>query len=107
MEAYVVKAVPAVDEAGEQVLAGVLLHEVKPPGPVDAACHLPPHREFPVTQVHDGAVLLRDRQHLGLPQGSQVPGLSAALGIEDGPVQADGPAAGSRMAAGDQGGEAA
>lgn len=107
MEAYVVKAVPAVDEAGEQVLAGVLLHEVKPPGPVDAACHLAPHRELPVAQVHDGAILLCDCQHLGLPQGSQVPGLSAAFGIEGGPIQADGPAIRHRMAAGDQGGEAA
>ena len=101
------KAVPAVDEAGEQVLAGVLLHEVKPAGPVNVALYPAPHRQLAVAQVYDGVILLRDCQHLGLPQGSQVPGLSAAFGIEGGPIQADGPAIRHRMAAGDQGGEAA
>ena len=37
MKAHIVIAVQGVDDAGNNVLAGMLLHQIKPPVPVDAA----------------------------------------------------------------------
>ncbi len=64
MEADVVAAEAAVDLAGNQALAGVLLHEVEAVGPVQGAVYLLPHREGGGAEV------------------GGLPGLE--LGIEDG-----------------------
>ena len=54
VKAHVVVAVLAVNEAGEDMLAGVLLHQVKPPTPIDAAFCGSSHFQGAVAQVDDG-----------------------------------------------------
>ena len=105
MKSHVVKPVPAVDQAGEHVLPGMLLHQVEPPGPIDLAGHGLAHRQRAVAAVYDDAISLLHRQNLGVCQGAQVPGLSAAFGIKCRLVQANGPASGCRTALRDLRGE--
>ena len=87
VEAGVVAVIGAAQHAGDDMLAGVLLHVVESPGPVDAAGDGLSHGEGPVAGVIDDAVLFVDIQHLRLTQGAVIGALSAALGIEGGAVE--------------------
>ena len=79
------------------MLAGVLLHMVEAPRPVDVAADLRAYGQRPVAQVGDDTVLLMYIQHAGLAQRAVVGGLTAALGIEGGTVECDGKAALHRL----------
>ena len=103
MEAHVVIAVGRVDEAGENVLAAVLLHETEPPRPVDAAFHHGAHLQGTITEVDDFTARFVGVRDGHAAQHSLVAGLAAALGIEGRPVQRHVPAVLSRPAAGHRG----
>ena len=93
VEAHVVKAVLPVDEAGDDVLAGVVLHPAIALLPVHSAGKALPHGQGPVGIVEDAPLLFVHVQHPRLPDGAGVGRLAAALGEEGGPVQGDRPAA--------------
>ena len=100
MEAHVLRPEHLVQDAGEDVLAGVLLHLVKTPRPVDGLCGFGPgHRPSGQGRDHvpDDTRLLvdiGDGQHraVGKGQGAPVGRLAAALGVEHRAVQRDAPA---------------
>ena len=102
MEAHVLGPEHAVQDAGEDVLAGVLLHLIEPPRPVDGLSGFGPgHR--PGGQGSDRMpddtrllVDIGDGQHraVGKGQGAPVGRLAAAFGVEHRAVQRDAPAAG-------------
>ena len=102
MEAHVLGPEHAVQDAGEDVLAGVLLHLVEPPCPVDGLCRFGPgHRPGGQGSDHvpDDTRLLvdiSDGQHRAVSkgQGAPVGRLAAALGVKHRAVQRDAPAAG-------------
>ena len=102
MEAHVLGPEHLVQDAGEDVLAGVLLHFVKTPFPVDAAgnsgagnsafrqsVHAVP--EDAVALVHIGHI---QRGAVRQGQGAPVGGLTAALRVKHCAVQRNAPAAG-------------
>ena len=102
VEAHVLGPEHAVQDAGEDVLAGVLLHLVKAPCPVDGLCCFGPgHRPGGQGSDHvpdDTRLLVNigDGQHraVGKGQGAPVGRLAAALGVKHRAVQRDAPAAG-------------
>ena len=110
MEADVVVAKAAVNLAGDEVLSGVLLHEVEAVGPVQCAVYRLPDRDGGGAEV-GGLPGLK----LGIEDGNgsavigqrpPVAGLAAALREEGGLVQRYGEAAAAqRLAGGDGGGE--
>ncbi len=66
---------------GQDVLAGVLLHVVQPPRPID----LPENRfsvHVPFEDMDDRPVIVQDLKDRDPVQGSQVPGLAARFGIK-------------------------
>ena len=87
MEAHVVIAIGRVDQAADQMLAGVLLHEVEAPVPVEDAVDRFSHRQGAVTAVIHRPVPLPDVQHGAPAQDAEVAGLAAALGIKGRAVQ--------------------
>ena len=89
MEAHVVVAVEPVDEAGEDVLAAVLLGHVEPAHGIDAALDLRTYGQRPVGQVHDGAVAVVHIQHVRAAERTVVGALSAALREERRSVELD------------------
>ena len=102
MEAHVLRPEHLVQDAGEDVLAGVLLHLVEAPLPVDGAgdggtglCGLGQG----IHRVPDDAVRLVDvgdmkHRAVGEGQRASVGGLTAPFGVEHRAVQRDAPAAG-------------
>ena len=110
MEADVVVAEAALNLAGDEVLSGVLLHEVEAVGPVQCAIYRLPDRDGGGAEVGG-----RPGHKLGIEDGDgssvigqrpPVAGLAAALGEEGGLVQRYGEAAAlQRLAGGDGGGE--
>ena len=105
MKAGVVVAEFLVEKAGNDVFAGVLLHQVKPPLPIDGAGHFLSRRQGAVAEMEDMLSLLLDIQHLHAAKDAHIAGLSAAFGIEGGLIQGDGPAFFRLFAAGDGGGK--
>ena len=102
MEAHILGPEHLVQDAGKDVLTGVLLHFVKPPFPVDAAgngsagnsafrqsVHAVP--EDAVMLVHIGHI---QRGTVRQGQGAPVGRLTAALRVEHRAVQRNAPAAG-------------
>ena len=87
------------------MLPAVLLHEVEPPGPVDGPLHGLPHGQGPVAEVDHLAVPLPGVGDVYAAQGAVVGGLAAALGVEGGAVQGDGPGVLLLDAGADRGGE--
>ena len=73
--------------AGDDVLSGVLLHQVKPAGIIDRAVHLIAHLQRAVTQMQDFPVPFLYVQHPNAAQRAQITGLPAALGIKGSGVQ--------------------
>ena len=102
MEAHVLRPEHLVQDAGKDMLAGVLLHFVKAPVPVDAAGNGCAGRGGSGQDIHrmpDDARLLvdvRHPQHRAVRQGQRAPvgGLTAALRVEHRAVQRNAPAAG-------------
>ena len=102
MEAHVLCPEHLVQNAGKDMLAGVLLHLIEPPVPVDAAGNGCAGRCGSGQGIHrmpDDARLLvdvRHPQHRAVRQGQRAPvgGLTAALRVEHRAVQRDAPAAG-------------
>ena len=102
METHVLCPEHLVQNAGKDMLAGVLLHLIEPPVPVDAAGHGCAGRSGSGQSIHcmpDNARLLVDvlhPQHRAVRQGQRAPvgGLTAALRVEHRAVQRDAPAAG-------------
>ena len=102
MEAHVLRPEHLVQDAGEVVLAGVLLHLVEAPLPVDGAgdggtglCGLGQG----IHRVPDDAVRIVDvgdikHRAVGEGQRASVGGLTAPFGVEHRAVQSDAPAAG-------------
>ena len=86
VEADVVTAIFGVGQAGDDMLAGVLLHQVEPTLPVNGAGHLLPRRKGSVTGVNDRVCPGVDLQHVDAAQHAGVVGLAAALGVEGGLV---------------------
>ena len=105
VEAHVVAVEGTAQHTGHDVLAGVLLHVVEPPRPVDMAADLRAHGQRPVAQVGDDAVLLVHVQHPGVPQRAVVGGLPAALRVKGRAVEHHRKAAGHGGAAYDLRGE--
>ena len=101
VKAHVLSPEEPVQRPREDVLAGVLLHLVEPPGPVDPGRHRRPRPGRLGQRVHrvpDDAVLFVDVRHgQGLAalqsQGAPVRRLAAPLGVKDGSVQCQPPAA--------------
>ena len=87
VEAHIVAAVAGADDAADDVLAGMLLHMVKPPGPVDDAGDGFSHGQRPAAPVQDDAVLFPHVGHSGPAQRALVGRLAAPLGIKGGAVQ--------------------
>ncbi len=71
------------------MLARVLLHVVEPRRPVDRAVDAA-FGNGALDDVEDRPVEIEDRGDLGPAERALVPGLSARLGIEGGPVEHDG-----------------
>ena len=102
MEAHILRPEHLVQNAGKDMLAGVLLHFVKPPVPVDAAgsgCAGRCGSGQGIHRMPDDTRLLVDvqhPQHRAVRQGQSAPvgGLTAALRVEHRAVQRNAPAAG-------------
>ena len=87
VEAGVVAVVGAAQHAGDDMLAGVLLHVVKAALPVDLAGDGLAHGQRLVAGVIDHAVRLMNVPYINAAQRAVVGALSAALGVEGGAVQ--------------------
>ena len=90
--ALVVIAVAAVDQTREHMLPGVLLHQVKPAVKVDDALHHRPGFQRGSAEMDHRFPLFLGIQYPYTPQGSGIAGLSAALRVEGGGIQANAPA---------------
>ena len=89
VEAHVVIAEAPVDDAAEQMLTAVLLHEVEPPLPVERAVYGRAGRERGVAVVDDLAAAPMCVRHAHTGECPGVAGLAAALRIERRPVEHD------------------
>ena len=89
VEAHVVIAEAPMDDAAEQMLTAVLLHEVEPLLPVERAVYGRAGRERGVAVVDDLAAALMCVRHAHTGECPGVAGLAAALGIERRPVEHD------------------
>ena len=87
MEAGVAAPKPPVENAGDNVLAGVLLHSDEPGLPVDVALHPAPRLQGPVTQVDDFLSPFPGVQHRGTAQFAGIRRLPAPLGVEGRGIQ--------------------
>ena len=96
VEADVLPAVEPVHDAGDDVLAGVLLHQVEASVPVDLPVHSSVQRSR--HRVDDRAVPLLHVEDLRPAERAEITGLSAALGVEGRPVEHDRPVFPGRLA---------
>ena len=80
VKARVLKAVFGVDEPGDDVLGGVVLHLAKALGPVQRPLHRFPHGQGPVGVVEDDAAPLVGAGHVHGAQGARVRRLAPLLG---------------------------
>ena len=87
VEAHVLTAKHPVQDAAENVLAGVLLHAVQPVVHVQQALHGAADFQRRIGQVGDDPLLGLHVQHVGPVQGAPVGRLAAAFGEEGGLVQ--------------------
>ena len=87
MEADVVIAEAPVDDAGKNMLPGVLLHETLPALPVQRAVDITSRRKGPVAEMDDLLPFLLHIQHPRFPEASLIRRLAASLRIEGRPVQ--------------------
>ena len=103
VEAHIVTVVGAAEHTGDDMLAGMLLHMVEAPRPVELAVDGIAHRQRLIAGVGDDAALFADILHRSTAQHAEVAGLTAALGIEGGGIQHHGEAA-LALLAGEDGG---
>ena len=89
VEAHVLIAEAAVDDAGEDMLAGMQLHELEPAVIVDRTLDRLPLRQRCFAIVDDLAARLMRIRHADAGKDAGVARLAAALGIKAGPVQHD------------------
>ena len=87
MEAHVVIAVGTVDQAGDDMLPGVLLHQVEAPRPVYSPLHLSPRLQAGGAGVDHRSILLLDLGDWDAVQRTGVPGLPSPFRIEGRAVQ--------------------
>ena len=92
VEADVLIAEARVDEAGDEMLAGVLLHEVQPPRPVDLARHVCTDRQSRRAAVQHRLAAQERLRDVRAAECARVAGLAAARGIKDCAVQLHEPA---------------
>ena len=105
VKAHVFTAIAGVGDPGDDVLPGVVLHQIEAAGPVDVPLNLGAGLQRAVAGVDYMALPLVDLQNEGPAQGAQVIGLSASLGIEGRLIQYDVPALPALDTALDTGGE--
>ena len=96
-----------VQRAGQNMLAGVLLHVVAPPRPVELALNTAAHGQRRVQRVPDNAAACVHAGDGRAAQRAGVTGLAAAFGVKGGAVQRRAPAAGHGLARKHRGGEPA
>ena len=82
VETHVVTVVQRAQQAGENVLPGVLLHVVEPAGPVNGPRHLGADLPRAVTGVENHALCFMDIRDLDCAQSAVVLRLSAPLRVE-------------------------
>ena len=87
VEACIVQAEPPVENAGDHVLPGVLLHEAEPAVIIDDSFHGFPHDQGFPAQVDHFPVFLPGVQHGNAAQNPGVPRLAAPLGVEGRGIQ--------------------
>ena len=87
MKTNIVAPPLSVGDAGHDMLAGVVLHQIEAAFPVDLPLHLSAGLQRAVTGVDYPALTLVDLQYLDRPKDAQVIGLTAPLGVESGLVQ--------------------
>ena len=87
VKAHVVVAEAPVDNAGENMLAGVQLHQAQTPFPVDAALHLAARLQRLFAVMHNFAASLMRIRHADAGQTAGISRLTAALGVKCRPVQ--------------------
>ena len=87
MEAHIFIAKAFVQKAGNDMLPGVLLGQVLPPGHVQRSLHVRPNGQRAIAPVENFAVLFLHIQHVHPAQSPPVAGLTAALREEGRPVQ--------------------
>ena len=87
VEADILIAEARVDEAGDEMLTGVLLHEVQPPRPVDLARHVRADRQGRRAAVQHRLAAQERLRDVRAAERAHVAGLAAARGIKDRAVQ--------------------
>ena len=75
------------ERLGQDVLAGVLLHVIEAPGPIEDALNPVPRSESPLGPMPDASVLLARVGHPGGAEPAAIGGLSSPARIEGGLVQ--------------------
>lgn len=80
VEADVLIAEARVDEAGDEMLTGVLLHEVQPPRPVDLARHVCTDRQSRRAAVQHRLAAQESLRDVRAAERARVAGLAAAVG---------------------------
>ena len=83
MKADVFIAKTTMDNSGDQMLAGMLLHEHKTAIPVNFALYGFIHRERRVAKMNDLAVAVKDIKDIGGMNRAEITGLTAAGRVEN------------------------
>ena len=87
MKTHIVVAIAPVDDAGDDVLAGVLLHQVEAPLIINGAADFRAHFQRPITQMDHFFAPLLYIQNFHRTKKPQVAGLAAAFRIEGRGIQ--------------------
>ena len=87
MKSHIIAAVFLMNHAADNMLPGMLLHQVKPPLPVDDPMHRRSLRKRRFHRMPDFSLLLLHIRHRNLIQRSQIAGLSSSLRVKYRPVQ--------------------
>jgi len=103
VEAHIVIAVAAVDKTADEMLAGMLLHEIKTALPVDHAVNRLTHGQRTFAAVQHFAVLFAYVDDFHPVQMAKIAGLTAAFRIKGGLIQHHVPKAFGLLAAQDNG----
>ena len=91
MEAPGLRTVLIDQDPAEEVLAGVLLHEIPASSPVDAPLDLRADLERLIGHMEDHTDLFKDLEYFSLAESPFIAGLTAPFRIEGGAVEDDPP----------------
>jgi hypothetical protein len=94
VEADGLEGVEFLEDGGEEVLTGVLLHVIEAARPIDEGIDLYDWRGGRGEAVSDAVVLIDDVDHGDAGERAGIEGLAAGGGIEGGAVEVDGEAVG-------------